>query len=166
MWGRAINPFDKLRSCGGSSGGEAGLVATNCVPIGLGTDLGGSIRIPADFLGLYGFKATSHRVPFSGTKSLLTFNALTTPGGRISPTIGPLCRSMRDVVDFTRFMFHPEVNLKYDDYTPPMPFREDLYLKAKKGRGIRVGICESLTTFPASQINIDAVNKAREALRS
>ena len=150
VWGRAINPVDNSRSCGGSSGGEAGLVASNCVPIGLGTDLGGSIRVPSDFLGLYGFKATSHRVPFSGTIGLLSFNPLTTPGGRISPTIGPLGKSMRDVVEFSRFLFHPEVNLKFDDYTPPLPFREDLYLKAKNGKGLRVGICESLPTFPAS----------------
>lgn len=158
--------MDHSRSCGGSSGGEAGLVASNCVPIGLGTDLGGSIRIPSDFLGLYGFKATSHRVPFSGTRGLLTFNPLTTPGGRISPTIGPLCKSMRDVVEFTRFMFHPEVNVKFDDYTPPLAFREDLYFKAKNGKGLRVGICESLPTFPASQINIEAVRQAKAALLS
>jgi Asp-tRNA(Asn)/Glu-tRNA(Gln) amidotransferase A subunit family amidase len=149
VWGRAQNPFDNSRSCGGSTGGEAGLVASKCIPIGLGADLGGTIRIPSDFNGLYGFKATSHRVPFSGTKALLTFNALSSPGGRIAPTIGPICRSMRDVVNFTRLMFHPEVNLKYDDYTPPMPFREELYYKAMQGKGMRVGICESLPTIPA-----------------
>ena len=41
------NPWNKQRSCGGSSGGEAGLVAAYCAPFGIGTDLGGSLRIPA-----------------------------------------------------------------------------------------------------------------------
>lgn len=58
IWGCSKNVHDKERSCGGSSGGDAGLVASRCVPIALGTDIGGSIRIPATFLGIYGFKPT------------------------------------------------------------------------------------------------------------
>ena len=58
VWGRARNPHNQERSCGGSSGGDAGLVAANCVPIGFGSDIGGSIRIPASFNGIVGFKPT------------------------------------------------------------------------------------------------------------
>ena len=58
IWGRAKNPYDQERSCGGSSGGDAGLVASRCVPLGIGTDIGGSIRIPAAFNGIVGFKPT------------------------------------------------------------------------------------------------------------
>ncbi len=46
LWGRALNPWNKKRSCGGSSGGEGGLIAAKCSSIGLGSDVGGSIRIP------------------------------------------------------------------------------------------------------------------------
>jgi len=53
-----LNPHDALRTCGGSSGGDAGLVAARCVPFALGTDIGGSIRCPAHFNGVYGFKPT------------------------------------------------------------------------------------------------------------
>jgi Asp-tRNA(Asn)/Glu-tRNA(Gln) amidotransferase A subunit family amidase len=59
LFGIAINTNAKGdRTCGGSSGGDAGLVHTNCVPIAIGTDVGGSIRIPANFVGIYGFKPT------------------------------------------------------------------------------------------------------------
>ena len=57
FYGRSLNPHNKLRSCGGSSGGEASLVGGGCSPAGLGTDIGGSVRIPANFCGIYGFWA-------------------------------------------------------------------------------------------------------------
>jgi hypothetical protein len=55
------------------------------------------------------------------------FSALTTPTGRIMPTVGPLCRSARDITDAMRVIFHPESNVKYEIYVAPTPFREDLY---------------------------------------
>ena len=58
VWGRAQNAHQRDRSCGGSSGGDAGLVAARCVPMALGSDVGGSIRIPATFNGVTGFKPT------------------------------------------------------------------------------------------------------------
>lgn len=58
IFGEALNPKDNSRSCGGSSGGDAGLVAAGCVPLGIGGDIGGSIRFPAVFCGIYGFKPT------------------------------------------------------------------------------------------------------------
>ena len=56
--GTCQNPYDRTRSCGGSSGGDAGLVASRCVPLAIGTDLGGSQRIPGHFCGLRAFKFT------------------------------------------------------------------------------------------------------------
>ena len=68
VWGRGKNPWDTQRTVGGSSGGDAGMVAARCVPLGMGCDLGGSIRIPSCFNGIYGFKPTSCRVSFKGLK--------------------------------------------------------------------------------------------------
>ena len=62
LWGRAINPLDMTRMTGGSSGGEAGLIGSGCSPIGLGSDLAGSIRYPAAACGVSGFKASDERV--------------------------------------------------------------------------------------------------------
>ena len=66
IWGTAKNPHNPKRSCGGSSGGDAGLVAARCVPIAFGSDIGSSLRIPAHFNGIYCFKPTQGRLPTKG----------------------------------------------------------------------------------------------------
>ena len=66
VYGRTNNPYDLARTPGGSSGGEAAIVAACGAPLGLGTDAGGSIRIPAHFCGLAAIKPTSGRVPRTG----------------------------------------------------------------------------------------------------
>lgn len=61
IYGAAKNPWNNEKTTGGSSGGDAGLVAGRCVPFGVGTDAAGSIRVPCDFCGVYGFKPTNSR---------------------------------------------------------------------------------------------------------
>jgi Asp-tRNA(Asn)/Glu-tRNA(Gln) amidotransferase A subunit family amidase len=66
IWGEAKNAHNHERSCGGSSGGDAGMVLARCVPLGLGSDIGGSLRLPATFCGIYGFKPTQYRLSRKG----------------------------------------------------------------------------------------------------
>src|SRR6266567_240946 len=66
LFGPTHNPFDPSRNPGGSSGGSAAAVADGLVPIAEGTDAGGSIRIPAAWCNLYGYRASFGRVPFTG----------------------------------------------------------------------------------------------------
>jgi amidase len=66
IFGLTRNPWKVERSAGGSSGGEAALIAAGGSPLGLGTDIGGSIRIPAAFCGVVGLKPTSGRIPTAG----------------------------------------------------------------------------------------------------
>ena len=66
LFGPSRNPFDTSRNTGGSSGGSAAAVADGLVPIAEGTDGGGSIRIPAAWCGVYGYKASFGRVPQTG----------------------------------------------------------------------------------------------------
>ena len=62
IWGRSKNPWNPERTVGGSSGGEAGLIASRCSPLGFGTDIGGSVRIPALYCGVYTIKPTAERL--------------------------------------------------------------------------------------------------------
>ncbi len=62
-WGATLNPYDLGRSPGGSSGGSAVAVATGMVPVAIGSDAGGSIRIPGAWTGVFGFKTSHGRVP-------------------------------------------------------------------------------------------------------
>jgi Asp-tRNA(Asn)/Glu-tRNA(Gln) amidotransferase A subunit family amidase len=66
VFGEAVNPFDFLRTCGGSSGGDAGLVASKCVPFSISDDTCGGIIVPAAFCGVYGFKPTTGRITNRG----------------------------------------------------------------------------------------------------
>ena len=62
MFGNTKNPYDPTRGPGGSSGGEAALIALNGSPLGFGSDIGGSIRNPCHFCGLAGLKPTGNRI--------------------------------------------------------------------------------------------------------
>lgn len=91
LFGRTSNPYDLLRSPGGSSGGAAAIVAAGGSPLDLGSDTGGSIRLPAHFCGVAGLKPTAGRVPRTG---------LIVPGGvpvDALTQIGPIARYVDDL---------------------------------------------------------------------
>ena len=64
VFGQSVNPFNRNLISGGSSGGEGALVGANGSVLGMGTDLGGSVRIPAGLQGLYGLCPSVGRLPF------------------------------------------------------------------------------------------------------
>ena len=66
VYGRTNNPFDVARTSGGSSGGAAAIIATGGSPLDIGSDTGGSIRVPAHCCGITGLRPTSGRVPRTG----------------------------------------------------------------------------------------------------
>ncbi len=91
VFGRANNPYNPLLTTGGSSGGEAAAIAVRMSPGGLGTDLAGSIRIPAHFCGIAGLKPTVGRVPGGGQ-----FPPASGPYS-LGGAIGPMARSVSDL---------------------------------------------------------------------
>ncbi len=124
LWGRCMNPFNKDRSCGGSSGGDAGLIAARCVPLSLGADIGGSIRIPASFNGVFGFKCTPERASMEGCRNILKDSFV--PSQFIRLIMGPFGRSVEDVKLGFSMMIPPNIN-DYDHTVPPLPFNEEAY---------------------------------------
>jgi fatty acid amide hydrolase len=91
-----MNPYNKDRTCGGSSGGDAGLVAARCVPLAIGTDIGGSIRVPAGFTGVRGFKPTNDAISLAGNRNV--FNNNFNPRKVILSSFGPIGKTVDDLV--------------------------------------------------------------------
>ncbi|MEP6742049.1 MAG: amidase [bacterium] len=91
VFGRTVNPHNALLTPGGSSGGEAAAIASCMSPCGLGTDLAGSIRIPAHFCGIVGLKPTVGQVPGGGQ-----FPPSTGPYS-LGASIGPMARRVEDL---------------------------------------------------------------------
>jgi amidase len=94
IFGRTVNPLNTAVTAGGSSGGEGALLAMRGSILGVGTDVGGSIRIPAMCEGTFGIKPSWERIPYAGQEG----GAL--PGASkigIPASAGPLAHSMRDI---------------------------------------------------------------------
>jgi len=104
IYGRTSNPWNTKRTPGGSSGGEGVLVATGASPFGIGSDVGGSIRIPAAFCGTVGHKPTGGLVPNTGH---YPDGVLSEAGGRFL-TIGPLTRSVDDAWEILKLIAGPD----------------------------------------------------------
>jgi fatty acid amide hydrolase 2 len=102
VYGRTSNPWNTKRTAGGSSGGEGAIVAVGGAAFGIGSDIGGSIRIPAAFCGTVGHKPTGRMIPNSGQ--------FPTPDGDAGAflTPGPLARRVRDVVPILRAIAGPD----------------------------------------------------------
>ncbi|MCS7056934.1 MAG: amidase [Thermoflexales bacterium] len=92
LYGRTNNPWDVTRTAGGSSGGEAAIIAAGGSPLGLGTDIGGSLRLPAHFCGIASLKPTSLR-----THDYSRFSTLAFEFGPIASVVGPMARDVEDV---------------------------------------------------------------------
>ena len=114
LYGRTNNPWDLSRTAGGSSGGEAAAIASGCSAGGVGSDGGGSIRMPAHFCGICGLKPTPGRIPATGhyPSSVGPFALL--------GVVGPMARTVRDLKLLFEVMQGPDVG---DPSAAPVPVR-------------------------------------------
>lgn len=146
--GPTLNPWDRTRSPGGSSGGAAASVAAGIVPIAHGSDGGGSIRIPASCCGVFGFKATRGSVPTGPSKGEIW-------GGM--GIDGVLSRSVRDTARAMDAICGREIGAPYESPTPAQRF-SDVVQEASRAP-LRIGIwLESWEGIEIAPVCIDAVN--------
>lgn len=114
MFGTTCNPHDEARGPGGSSGGEAAAIAAYGSPGGLGTDIGGSVRVPAHFCGIAGIKPTVDRISMLGVGGALTGQEI------VRGQVGPMARTVDDVHTLLRAL-SPETCTRLDPRVPPIP---------------------------------------------
>ncbi|KAK6373706.1 hypothetical protein LTS17_008199 [Exophiala oligosperma] len=118
--GFTLNPHNRLLSCGGSSGGEGALIGMRGSPIGFGTDIGGSIRIPSAFNGLYGIRPSFGRLPYAGAANSM-------PGQNTIPSVcGPLATSLGSLKLMLQAILSQEP-WQHDPAVVELPWRDDLY---------------------------------------
>jgi amidase/aspartyl-tRNA(Asn)/glutamyl-tRNA(Gln) amidotransferase subunit A len=153
LFGPSHNPFDPTKNTGGSSGGSAAAVADGLLPLSEATDGGGSIRIPAAWCGLYGFKASFGRVPNTGRPDAF---------GSLNPFLfeGALTRTVEDSA------LALDVLAGYDDRDPfalddPVSFAG---APRRSIRGMRIAYSPDFGTFPVDRRIAEVVQRAVQAL--
>jgi len=154
LYGRTNNPWDLARTPGGSSGGEAAAIAAGCSAGGVGSDGGGSIRVPAHFSGICGLKPTPGRIPATGH-----FPASVGPFTQLG-VVGPMARNVGDVKLLFEVMAGPDDG---DVRSAPVPLhRPDAEARLRK---VRIGYFEDDVLAPVTLETREAVRTAANSLR-
>lgn len=115
LYGRTVSPFDPSFGAGGSSGGDGALVALRGCSVAPSTDIGGSIRAPTAFNGLYGIRPSADRVPKRGMMSVETGQQ------NIRVSVGPVAHSVDDLRLMTGVLLSSGER-RYDPSCVPMPW--------------------------------------------
>jgi amidase len=151
-YGRSSNPYDLGRTPGGSSGGEAATIASGCSPLGIGSDNGGSIRVPSHFCGIAGIKPTGGRVPRTGHWPVFV--------GVLDPLTqaGPMARYVEDVALVLSIVSGPDWR---DPHAQPVPLGD--YRRVKVG-GLRVAFYTDNGFLSPTAETAATVRKAAKAL--
>ncbi|WP_437969670.1 amidase family protein [Sorangium sp. So ce260] len=156
LFGQTANPWSLDHSPGGSSGGEAAAIAAGMSPLGIGTDIGGSIRVPAHCCGIAGMKPTLDRWTNLGSNSALLGQEA------IRSQVGPMARSARDIA-LVMSELDPATMSELDVRVPPFPFTEPASVEVAR---LRVGFYCDDGLVPSSTAVARAVVKAASALRA
>ena len=137
VYGVTANPYDTALTCGGSSGGSTVALATGMLPLANGSDLGGSLRIPAAYCGVVGYRATAGVVPMARKKM----------GWSPLWTEGPMARSLGDLLLLLSAIAGED---RRDPLSGPGDGRGFAGLTAAPLEGIRVAVSEDLGGVPVS----------------
>jgi fatty acid amide hydrolase 2 len=152
VYGLTRNAYDRRRTAGGSSGGEAVAVGVGGSPVGLGSDMGGSIRIPAFFNGVFGHKPSAGLVPNTGM-----FPDGIGDIGRLL-TIGPIARYAEDLMPLLRIIAGPD---GHDPFTRSLTLGDPACVSIQ---GLTVAVSEKTTYLPVAKDVRDARERVVNAL--
>jgi fatty acid amide hydrolase 2 len=152
VYGRTNNPYDASRIVGGSSGGEGAIIGSGGSPFGIGSDVGGSIRMPAFFNGIFGHKPTGGMVPATGQFPTAENEALR------YLTTGPLARRAEDLMPLLQIVAGPDGQ---DEYCEKMQLGDPAKVKFDQ---LNVVSVEGNGFIKVSDELIEAQRKAADAL--
>lgn len=158
LFGRTNNPWDASRTPGGSSGADAAIVAAGGVPLALGGDWGGSLRVPAAWCGIATVNATARRFPIDSFPDVRS--AFGTEGIIALP--GPLARRTEDVAAALRVMIDAVLN-RPTGSSPPVPWRDPAEVDV--GR-LRVGVLQEVAGWTPAPAIRRALAEAATSLRA
>uniref|UniRef100_A0A8C2BG92 Fatty-acid amide hydrolase 1 n=1 Tax=Cyprinus carpio TaxID=7962 RepID=A0A8C2BG92_CYPCA len=133
IYGQTLNPCNLQKTSGGSSGGEGALIGGGGSILGLGTDIGGSIRIPASFCGICGFKPTTMRLSVQGISSCVKGQK------SVLSSLGPLGRDVESLALCMRALLCQDM-FSLDPTVPPIPFNQEVY---ESSEPLRIGYYEN-----------------------
>lgn len=163
IYGQAQNPWDPTRTVGGSSGGDAGLVASRAAILGIGSDIAGSIRIPSAFCGIYGFRPTARRAN-GKDGSLCHPEAIDTFKLLIKSTRGPMGRCVEDLTLILKSWW-TEYMWKNDPYVTPLTFNNELYQMTPQ-RKLKIGYFDYNGVFECAEVIKDILRETRIRLEN
>jgi fatty acid amide hydrolase len=159
LYGAAKNPWDPARTPGGSSGGEAAIIAVGGSPLGLGCDMGGSIRVPAHCCGIVGLKPTTGRFPNDDTPLATGYFADLFGFEGFLPQPGPMARHVDDLKLAMDALLAQPIGGGLD--APPVPWSVGPIVEPI---GLRIGIYTDNGFFAASPALRRLAREAGEAL--
>ncbi|NWX09008.1 FAAH1 hydrolase, partial [Caloenas nicobarica] len=160
IFGQTLNPLNHQKSPGGSSGGEGALIAGGGSILGIGSDIGGSIRLPSSFCGLCGLKPTADRLSVWCTH-LLDTDVCSCPTP-VPCALGPMARDVDSLALCMKALLCQEM-FRLDPTVPPIPFNEEVYSSSAP---LRVGYYDTDGYFPLPPCMRRAVQETREALQA
>uniref|UniRef100_A0A8C1XGH6 Fatty-acid amide hydrolase 1 n=1 Tax=Cyprinus carpio TaxID=7962 RepID=A0A8C1XGH6_CYPCA len=133
IYGQTLNPCNLQKSPGGSSGGEGALIGGGGSFLGIGTDIAGSIRIPASFCGICGFKPTAKRISARGISSCIKGQ------NSVLPSLGPLAWDVESLALCMQALLCQDM-FSLDPTVPPIPFNQEVY---ESSEPLRIGYYEN-----------------------
>ncbi|KAJ1169861.1 hypothetical protein NDU88_001749 [Pleurodeles waltl] len=154
VYGQTLNPLNHKKTTGGSSGGEGAMIGGGGSIIGIGSDMGGSLRFPSSFCGICALNPTASRLSVCGTSVPIDGQT------GVQIMMGPMAKDVDSLALFMRALLCEDM-FRLDPTVPPMPFKEEIYSSSEP---LRIGYYDSMSCFPAVPSMRRAIHETKKLL--